>query len=172
MGQILLLSDRPAGADALRRAVQRDAACGVHHTVQRPRGWAELAALAAAPGAGRLALVDPYHGGAFASIEIRRLRERAPALEVVALADFTGCPPADAFSLAVLGVREIICTAEADAAARVAAALTTHLNRGAMEAVVDRLETVVPRTVHRWLAPLLLSPGGARTVPELARAAL
>jgi AraC-like DNA-binding protein len=172
MGELLLLSNLPAGADALRRAVQRDAACGVFHTVRRARAWAELAAWAAGPGAGRLALVDPYHGGAFASAEIRRLRERAPALEVIALADFTGRPAADAFSLALLGVREIICVSQADAAARVAAALATHPSRGAIEALVDRLAAVVPRAVHRWLAPMLLSPGGSRTVPELARAAL
>jgi AraC-like DNA-binding protein len=172
MSEILFLSDVPAAADALRRAVRRDAACGVFHAVRRARGWAELAGWAAAPGAARLALVDPYHGGPFASAEIRRLRERAPALEVVALADFTDRPAADAFSLALLGVREIICVSEPDAAARVAAALATHLNRGAIETMVDRLTGLIPRTVHRWLAPLLLSAGGARTVPELARAAL
>lgn len=116
--------------------------------------------------------MDPYHGGAFASAEIRRLRERAPALGVVALADFTARPAADAFSLALLGVREIICTTQGDAAARVAAALAAHLNRGPIETMVDRLAGTVPRSVQRWLAPLLLSAGGARTVPELARAAL
>jgi AraC-like DNA-binding protein len=172
MGEILMLSDSPAAADALGRAVRRDAACGVFHTVRRTRGWAELAGWAAAPGGGRLALVDPYQGGVFASADIRRLRERAPALEVVALADFTGRPASDAFSLALLGVREIICVSRSDAAARVAAALSTHLNRGAVETVVERLAAVVPRALHRWLAPLLLSPGGVPTVPELARTAL
>lgn len=172
MSEILLLSGVPAAADAVRRAVQRDAARGVFHTVRHARGWAELAGWAAAPGGGRMALVDAYYGGAFASAQIRRLRERAPALEVVALADFTGRPAADAFSLALLGVREIICVSEPDAAARVAAALATHPNRGAIETMVDRLTGIVPRAVHRWLAPLLLSADGTRTVPELARAAL
>ncbi|HEX2205158.1 MAG TPA: helix-turn-helix domain-containing protein [Longimicrobium sp.] len=172
MGHLLFLSHDPAGAGALRRAVERDAAGGVFHTVQRAGGWAELAAWAAAPGGARLALVDPYFGGAFAAGELRRLRERAPALEVVALADFTGRPAADAFTLALLGVREIVCTSEADAAARVAAALEAHLGRGAMEAMVETLAAAVPGAVHRWLAPVLLSARGAATVPELARAAL
>ncbi|HEU0012814.1 MAG TPA: helix-turn-helix domain-containing protein [Longimicrobium sp.] len=172
MGDLLLLSGCPAGAEALRRAVRREAACGVVHTVRRAAGWAELAAWAAAPGAARLAFVDPHHGGSFAGAEIRRLRERRPALEVIALGDFTRCPPADAFSLAVLGVREIICTADGDAAARVAEALGSHLNRGAMERVVEALAATIPAAVHRWLGPVLLSADGAATVPELARAAL
>lgn len=171
MGDLLLLSGAPAGDEAVRRAVRREAACGVIHAVRRARGWTELTAWAAEPGAGRIAFVDPYLGGAFAAAEIRRLRERAPAVEVIALADFTRCPPADAFSLAMLGVREIVCTAGGDAAARVAAALGTHLNRGALDAVVESLAAAVPPGVHRWLAPVLLSAGGARTVPELARAA-
>lgn len=172
MGELLLLSGAPAAADVLRRAVQREAAGGVIHTVRRARDWAELAAWAGAPGGGRMAFVDPGFGGAFAGDEIRRLRARAPAVEVVALADFTRCPPADAFALAVLGVREIVCTAEGDAAARVAAALGAHLNRGPMEAMVESLASRVPPPVHRWLAPFLLSPRGAATVPALARAAL
>lgn len=171
MGELLFLSDAAAGTEALRRAVRRDAACGVFHTVRQARGWAELAAWAAAPGAGRLALVDPYHGGALAAAEIRRLRERTPALEVIALADFTRCPPADAFSLALLGVREIVCTAERDAAARLAAALGAHLNRGPLEEMVAALAGRVPPAVHRWLAPVLLSARDALNVPGLARAA-
>jgi AraC-like DNA-binding protein len=171
MGEILLLCGAPAGASALRRALQREAACGVVHALRPVRSWAELAARSAAPDAGRIAFVDPYHGGAFAAAEIRRLRERSPAVEVVALADFTRCPPADAFTLALLGVREIICTAERDAAARVAAALGAHLGRGAMEEVVEALAATVPRAVHRWLAPVLLAAGGVGSVAELARAA-
>jgi AraC-like DNA-binding protein len=172
MGQLFLLSSAPDAADVLRRAVQRDAACGVFHTVQRAQGWAELAAWAAQPGGGRLAFVDPYFGGGFAAGEIRRLRERTPALEVVALADFTRCPPADAFTLAQLEVREIVCTAQPDAAARVADALGTHLNRGAMEGMVQALAAKVPRAVHRWLVPVLLSARDTTSVAELARAAL
>ena len=172
MGELLLLSDGPAAVEALGRAVRRDAAGGVFHTVRRARTWAELAGWAAAPGGARLAFVDPFHGGTFAVGEIRRLRERAPALEVVALGDFTACPAAEAFTLALLGVREIICTAEPDAVPRVAAALAGHLNRGALEATVDALAARVPPSVHRWLAPVLLSAATAGTVSELARAAL
>ena len=169
MGEILHLCGAPAGADALRRALRREAACGVFHTLRPVRSWAELAARTAAPGPARIAFVDPYHGGALAAAEIRRLRERA--VEVVALADFTRCPPADAFTLALVGAREIICTADPDAAARVAAALEAHLGRGAMEEVVEALAAAAPPAVHRWLAPVLLSaeePGG---VAGLARAA-
>jgi AraC-like DNA-binding protein len=172
MGELLLLSGAPAADDVLRRAVQRESAGGVFHAVRRARDWAELRAWAAAPGGGRMAFVDPCHGGPLAADEIRRLREGAPAVEVVALADFTRCPPADAFRLAVLGVREIVCTADRDAAARVAAALGTYLNRGPMEAMVQSLADHVPPPVHRWLAPFLLSPRGGATVPTLARAAL
>jgi AraC-like DNA-binding protein len=172
MAELLLLSGAPAAADALRRALQREAAGGVLHTVRRARDWAELAGWAAAPGGGRMAFVDPLGGGGLAADEIRRLRERCPALEVVALADFTRCPAADAFRLAVLGVREIICTAECDAAARVADALGTHLNRGALETMVEALAAALPPAVHRWMAPFLLAPRAAATVPELARAAL
>ena len=172
MGQILLLTGTAPGADAVRRAVEREAAGGVFHTLRRAGGWAELAAWAAAPGGGRIALVDPYFGGAFAEGEIRRLCERAPAVEVVALADFTGRPAADAFTLALLGVREIVCVSRGDAAARVAAALEAHLNRGAMDAVVESLAATLPAAMRRWLPPALLSAEGARSVAELSRAAL
>lgn len=172
MGELLLLCDAPAGAEVLRRAVQREAACGVFHTVRRARGWGELAAWAAAPGAGRLAVVDPYHGGRFAGAEIGGLRERAAGVEVVALADFTRRAAADAFTLARLGVREIVCTGEPDAAGMVAAALRAHLNRGAVEEVVAALAGTVAPAVHRWLAPVLLSAADeAGTVARLARAA-
>ncbi|MFL5541947.1 MAG: helix-turn-helix domain-containing protein [Longimicrobiaceae bacterium] len=171
MGEILFLAGAPAGADVLHRAVQRDAACGVFHTVRRAGGWAELAAWAAAPGAGRLAVVDPYHGGRFAAAEVGRLRERSPALEVIALADFTRRAAAEAFTLALLGVREIVCTSDPAAAAKVAAALRAHLNRGAIEEVVAALAGVVPPAVHRWLAPVLLSGTGAESVTGFARAA-
>ena len=172
MAELLLLSGAPAAADTLMRCVRREAAGGVLHTVRRTRDWAELAAWATAPGGGRLAFVDPFNGGALAAAEIRRLRERAPTLEVVAVADFTRCPPADAFSLAVLGVREIVCTTESDAPARMAAALAAHLNQGAMETLVQALESDVPPPLHRWLGPFLLSTCAAATVCELARAAL
>jgi AraC-like DNA-binding protein len=171
MGELLLLTGA-AGAGALGRAVRRDAACGVFHTVRRAGGWSELSAWAAEPGAARLAFVDPYHGpGGLASAQIARLRERSPGLQVVALADFTHCPPTDAFALAGLGVREIICAARDDAATRVGAALAAHLNRGAMEELVGALAGGLPLAVGRWLAPVLLSAGGVRTVTELARAA-
>jgi AraC-like DNA-binding protein len=171
MGELLLLCDAPAGVDLVRRAVQRDATGGIVHRVRRARGWCELAAWAASPGVGRLALVDPYHGGNLAAAEISRLRERSPALEVVALADFTRRPPGDGFSLAMLGVRQIVCLAERHAEARLVEALGAHLNRGAMEDTVAALAARVPAAVHRWLAPILLSADGVTAVPELARAA-
>ena len=171
MGEILLLCDHPAGAEVLRRALRREAAGGIFHALRHARGWAELAAWAALPGAARLAFVDPYHGGQLAAPQLRGLRERAPGMELVALADFSASPPADGFTLATLGVREIVCLAARDAEARVAAALGAHLNRGAMEETVAALADAVPPAVHRWLAPVLLSPSGVRTVPELARTA-
>jgi AraC-like DNA-binding protein len=172
MAELLLLSGAPAAADTLMRCVRREAAGGVLHTVRRARDWGEFNAWATAPGGGRLAFVDPFVGGALAAAEMRRLRERAPTLEVVALADFTRCVPADAFSLAMLGVRDIVCTTEPDAPARVAAALAAHLNQGAMETLVQALASAVPPPLHRWLGPFLLSARGAATVSELARAAL
>lgn len=171
MGELLLLCDAPMAVDLVRRAVRRDAAGGIVHAVRRARGWAELAAWTASPGAGRLALVDPYHGGHLATAEISRLRERTPTLELVALADFTDRAPSEGFSLAMLGVREIICLAERDAEARLIAALGAHLNRGAMEETVAALAARLPAAVHRWLAPVLLSADGVTAVPELARAA-
>jgi len=170
MADILLLSSSPPAAERVRRAVQGERAGGVFHTVRAARGWAELSAWASASAAG-LAFVDPYHGGAFAAIEIRRLRERAPAVEVVALADFSGRPAADAFSLAVLGVREMVCTARDAGPAELVRCLREHLNRGPLEEMVEALASVVPAPVHRWLAPALRTLSASPAVPDLARAA-
>ena len=170
MADILLLSTSPAAAERVRRTVQRECAGGVFHAVRAARGWAELTAWAS-ESAAAVAFVDPWHGGAFGALEIRRLRERAPAVAVVALADFTGRPAADAFSLAVLGVREMVCTARDAGPAELVRCLREHLNRGPLEELVDALASVVPASVHRWLAPALRTLSASPAVPDLARAA-
>ncbi|MFL5517935.1 MAG: hypothetical protein ACJ8DJ_17385, partial [Gemmatimonadales bacterium] len=72
MADILLLSSSPLAAERVRRAVQGERAGGVFHAVRAARGWAELTAWASASAAA-VAFVDPWHGGAFAALEIRRL---------------------------------------------------------------------------------------------------
>jgi|GEM_PF-1948027 len=170
MAEVLLLTSSPAAAGLVRRALLGESAGGVFHTLRAVRGWAELTAWASASAAA-VAFVDPWHGGAFAAAEIRRLRERAPAVEVVALADFTGRPAADAFSLALLGVREVVCAARDDGAAALVRCLREHLNRNALGEMVEALAPLVPASVHRWLGPALLSGNDSPSVPELARAA-
>jgi AraC-like DNA-binding protein len=170
VGDILLLSSLPAATDAMRRALHREAVEGAHHVLRAARGWGELVALAAAAPASALAFVDPYHGGRFAAAEIRRLRAAAPGVEVVALSDFSGRPPADAFLLATLGVKGVVCTS-GDGPNALVLAMREHLNRGPLDELVASLAGVVPRQVHRWLSPVLLSLDGPRCVVELARAA-
>jgi AraC-like DNA-binding protein len=168
MAEILFLSSCPTAARRLREAVRREAAGGVHHVVRPARGWAELTALAGASSCA-VAFVDPFRDGAFAATEIRRLRERAPALEIVACADFSRRAPADAFSLAVLGVRALVDAAEETGAWL--RALHEHVNRGPLDELVESLASVVPPGVGRWLGAALLDPAPPLTVPELARAA-
>jgi AraC-like DNA-binding protein len=107
VANVLLLADSPAALDGVRRAVNRAQAAGTAHTLRRARSWAELSELASVLRVG-VAFVDAYHGGAFAAAEIRRLRERHPALELVAYADFAGRPAWDPFALALLGVRAVL----------------------------------------------------------------
>lgn len=168
MAEILFLSSCPTAARRLREAVQREAAGGVRHVVRPARGWAELTALAGASTCA-VAFVDPYRDGAFAAAEIHRLRQRAPSLQIVACADFSGRPPADAFSLAVLGVRALVDGAEGTGAWL--RALHEHLNRGPLDELVESLAEVVPPGVHGWLGAALLDPSPPGTVPELARGA-
>ncbi|HEY0014739.1 MAG TPA: helix-turn-helix domain-containing protein [Longimicrobium sp.] len=169
MGDLLLLSPAPSAMDTLRSALRRQAAGGVHHVVRTSRGWSDLTALAIATPAA-VAFVDPYHDGAFAATEIRRLRARAPGVEVVALADFHGRPPTDGFALAQLGVRGIVCVRRdgPDAVVRVLDAL---VRRGPLDEMVAALAEVVPASVHRWLGPMLVSPADPGSVPALARLA-
>jgi AraC-like DNA-binding protein len=168
MAEILLLSSCPTAARRIREAVQRESAGGVHHVVRQARGWAELTVLAGSSPCA-VAFVDPYGGGAFAAAEIRRLRERAPAVEIVACADFSGRPPADAFSLALLGVRALLDPAEGTGA--FLRAVREHLNRGPLDEMVEQLAEAVPPAVHRWLGPALLSASPPEDVSALARAA-
>lgn len=170
MADILLLSACPASAERVRRALHSESAGGVFHTLHEARGWTELTALALASAAA-LAFVDPYHGGPFAATEIRRLRERAPGLELVALADFSRSPAADAFSLALLGVRGMVCAARDEGHAALVRCMREHLNLGPLEELVATLAGVIPRGVHRWLGPALRSPAIRLTVPDLARLA-
>lgn len=170
MADILFLSSRPAAVDCVRGAVRREGAEGVFHQMVAVGGWAELADAAAARLVCGICIVDPYFGGEFAAAAIRALRERAPATEVIALADFTGRPLTDAFSLAGLGVREMVCVHSRDAVPAVARALGAHLNRGPLDGLVLELRSTVPAAVHRWLAPVMVSTGPC-TAAQLARAA-
>ncbi|HEX8451411.1 MAG TPA: helix-turn-helix domain-containing protein [Longimicrobium sp.] len=168
MADILLLSSCPTAARRIREAVQREAAGGVHHRVRQARGWAELTVLASSS-ACAVAFVDPYGGGAFAAAEIRRLRERAPALEIVACADFAGRPAADAFSIALLGVRALVDPA--DGMGAFVDAVREHLNRAPLDEMVETLASALPPAVHRWLAPVLVAASAPEDVAALARAA-
>jgi AraC-like DNA-binding protein len=169
MGDLLLLSPAPLALDTLRGALRRQAAGGVHHVVRTSRGWSDLTALAmAAPAA--MAFVDPYHDGGFGGAEIRRLRARAPGVEVVALADFHGRSPADGFALAQLGVRGMVCLRR-DGPDAVVRALEAFLRHGPLDEMVGALAEVVPPSVHRWLGPMLVSAAGPGGVPALARLA-
>lgn len=169
MGDLLLLSPVPLAIDLLRGAVRRQCAGGARHVVRRSSGWSDLTALAAAaPSA--LAFVDPYYDGALGATELRRLRARAPGVEVVALADFQGRPPADGFALAQLGVRGMVCVRR-DGLDAVVRAVDEFLGRGPLDEMVARLGEVVPATVHRWLGPMLVSGAGPASVPALARLA-
>lgn len=170
MADLLLLSPCPSAAQRVRGAVRAESINGVFHSLRVAQGWAELTALAPAAVHG-LAFVDPYHGGAFGAAEIRRLRQRAPALEVVAYADFTGRPPADVFSLAHLGVRAVVCPGRDDNPNALARCLHDHLNRGPLEDAVQRLEQFLPGPLHRWLGAFLLSASTLEDVPQLARVA-
>jgi AraC-like DNA-binding protein len=168
MGDVLLLSPAPSAMDSLRGALRRHSASGVHHVVRTSCGWSDLTALAAAAPAA-LAFVDPYHGGAFGAAEIRRLRARAPGVEVVALADFSGRPPADGFALAQLGVRGMVCV-RGDGPNALVRALDDFLNRGPLDEMALALAEVAPPAVHRWLAPMLVSAADPGGVQALARA--
>jgi AraC-like DNA-binding protein len=170
VADVLLLSDAPAALDALRRAVRGAAAGGVAHALRTTHSWAQLSGLAAAVRVG-VAFVDPYHGGALAVAEIRRLRARYPALEVVAYGDFGGRPAGDPFALALLGVRAVVALGGRDEAALLAACLDDAPGWTPLEALIERLGEVLPGSVHRWLEPVLRSPLEPRTVPELARRA-
>lgn len=155
--------------DTLRSALRRQAAGGVHHVVRTACGWSDLTALAtAAPAA--LAFVDPYLDGVFAAAEIRRMRVRAPSVEVVALADFHGRSPMDGFALAQSGVRGMVCLRR-DGPDAVVRALDEFLCRGPLDEMVAALAEVVPGSVHRWLGPMLVGADDPGSVPGLARLA-
>lgn len=171
MATLFLLSSFPVAADCLRRALLREAAGGAAHALRAATGWAELGGLAAGAAGPALAFVDPYHGGRFSPGEIRHLRERSPAMELVALSDFSNRPAADAFALAGLGVREMICVRDGSATDAVARALHANVNRGPLEALAAAVESSVPRAVGGWLGAFLVSPEGIRTAAELARTA-
>jgi AraC-like DNA-binding protein len=118
-----------------------------------------------------MAFVDPYHGGAFAAGELAALRRRHPSLEVVAYADFTGRPAADAFALAHLGVREMVCTAGGGAGAALARSLREHLNQGPLDRVAQALAPRAPQGLDGWLRSVLLSANAGVSAAQLARAA-
>lgn len=170
MAEVLLLADSPAALDGVRGALRHAAAGGACHTLRCVHGWADLSRLAGAVRVG-MAFVDPYHGGALAQAEIWRLRARHPALELVAYADFAGRPAGDPFTLAQLGVRAVVPRGAADEAVMLAACLDLAPGWTPLEALIERLRTVLPASVHGWLEPVLRSPLEPRTVPELARRA-
>lgn len=170
MAVILILASRPAAADRLRRAVQMERAEGAAHVLHVARDWAELAERAARAGAA-LAFVDPYHGGAFAAAELRRLRARAPGLELVAYADFAARPAADAFALAGLGVRAVISAAGEGDAALLRQALARHLNAAPCDAVLARITQRLPPRLRERLEPVLCAGETPASAAALAAAA-
>jgi AraC-like DNA-binding protein len=170
MADVLLLSRSPAATGLLRRAVLAESAGGVFHALREAEGWAELAAMGSAS-AVAIAFVDPYHGGAFGAAEVALLGRRLPALEVVAYGDFTGRPAADAFALARLGVREVVCAASDGAAAALARCLPEHLNQGPLDQVAQALAHRAPQGLEGWLRTVLLSANAGVSAAQLARAA-
>ncbi|HYH83769.1 MAG TPA: helix-turn-helix domain-containing protein [Longimicrobium sp.] len=170
MADVLVLSRSPAATGLLRRAVLGESAGGVFHTLRAAEGWADLAAMGSAS-AVAIAFVDPYHGGVFGAAEVALLRRRLPALEVVAYGDFTRRSAADAFALAPLGVREVVCAASDGAAAALARCLREHLNQGPLDRVAQALAHRVPPELDAWLRAVLLSAGAGADAAQLARAA-
>jgi AraC-like DNA-binding protein len=65
----------------------------------------------------------------------------------------------------------MVCAGRDEGPAALVRCMREHLNGGPLEEMVGALAGLVPAGVHRWLAPLLRSPAGAPTVPELARSA-
>lgn len=167
MADVFLLHPSPAALERLRRALRLEAAAGVRHALHLARGWAELTGLAArSPLA--LAFVDPYHGGRFAAPELRRLAERSPRVALVAWADFAARPAADAFSLALLGVRAVLSLGSGDAPAAVRQCLTDHLNAAPLDALAARLADAAPLRLRECLRAVVRSTGAPATVTEFA----
>ncbi|HEX2080113.1 MAG TPA: helix-turn-helix transcriptional regulator [Longimicrobium sp.] len=168
MADVLTLLSAPSAAERLGRALRLDAAGGVRHALAVARSWRQLHELAARSDCG-VAVVDPYHGGAFAAAELAALRARSPGVEVVAYADFTGRPAADVFALAQLGVRSLVSPGAGDDPASLRQCLEDHLRRTPFDEAVSGLAGRVAPRVRAWLEPLLRSPQGPATVDALAR---
>lgn len=166
MADVLLLLP-PAAAERVHRALRVEAAAGVAHAPRPASGWAELTGLAArAPLA--LAFVDPYHDGRFAAAELRRLRERCLRTAVVAYADFAARPAADAFTLAMLGVRAVIAPGSGDDPTSLRQCLADHLNAAPLDALAARLAPNAPPRLRECLRAVVSSTGAPATVEQFA----
>jgi AraC-like DNA-binding protein len=170
MADVLILLSCPVAAHRVHRALQMDAAEGTRHAPRRCQEWSDLLEHAVRSPLG-VAIVDPYQGGALGVAEIRRLRERAPRVEVLAYTDFRARRPSDPFTLALLGVRAVVSLDVDDTPAALRECIAAHLNATPLDALVARLgETVCP-SIHAWLEPVLRSPTTPATAPGLARLA-
>jgi AraC-like DNA-binding protein len=170
MADVLVLLSAPPALDRVRRALALDAAGGTRHALLPCRDWPEVLERGTRSPLG-VALVDPYHAGTLAADEIRRLRERVPRVEVLAYADFAHRPAADAFALALLGVRAVLSLNAGDDPPALWRCLSQHLNAGPLDELSNRLGERVPPGVLAWLAPALRSPTVPATADGLARAA-
>lgn len=169
MADVLVLLSSPAAVQRVHRALEMDAAAGTRHVPRRCRDWVDLLDHAPRSPLG-VAVVDPYHGGALAAGEIRRLRERAPRVEVVAYGAFSA-RPSDPFALARLGVRAVVSLGVDDTPGALRECLSAHLNATPLEALIERLGQVAPPRVLPWLEPVLRSPAAPATAAGVARLA-
>lgn len=170
MADVLVLLSSPVAVQRVHRALAIDAAAGIRHAPRQCRDWGELLEHAARSPLG-IALVDPYQGGALAAAEIRRLRERAPRVEVVAYAEFAARRHSDPFTLALMDVRAVVSMGVDDTPAALREVIAAHLNATPLEALIARLGEAVPAPVLSWLAPVLRSPATPADAGGVARLA-
>jgi AraC-like DNA-binding protein len=100
---ILVLHTNPEARGRIRLAVERDAAARASHRLQWLERWSEVRDRAA--GAGVVAVVDAYPGGALAAGPVAELLRALPGLPLVVYGDFSRRPASDCLALFEAGVR-------------------------------------------------------------------